>query len=159
MKIRHCHNFADFRKLSKKRLPSPIFHYIDGAADDEKTYKRNTEAFDTVDLVPNVLAGVDKVDMSVTVMGQHLSMPIYCAPTALQRLLEVKQEEIEYEKRDHALFIAFAPVKNPKYAISVVVEHGGSGSSAAAPIAKKVIKKVLERHELREGLNLTGEDI
>jgi penicillin-binding protein 2 len=79
--------------------------------------------------------------------------------TALQRLLEVKQDEIEYEKRDHALFIAFAPVKNPKYAISVVVEHGGSGSSAAAPIAKKVIKKVLERDELRESLNLKGEDI
>ena len=92
MKIRHCHNFADFRKLSKKRLPSPIFHYIDGAADDEKTYKRNTEAFDTVDLVPNVLASVDKVDMSVTVMGQHLSMPIYCAPTALQRLFHHEGE-------------------------------------------------------------------
>ena len=92
MKIHHCHNFADFRKLSKKRLPSPIFHYIDGAADDEKTYKRNTEAFDTVDLVPNVLASVDKVDMSVTVMGQHLSMPIYCAPTALQRLFHHEGE-------------------------------------------------------------------
>ena len=92
MKLRHCHNFADFRKLSKKKLPSPIFHYIDGAADDEKTYQRNTEAFNTVDLVPNVLAGVDKVDMSVTVMGQHLSMPIYCAPTALQRLFHHEGE-------------------------------------------------------------------
>ena len=69
--------------------------------------------------------------------------------TELQRELEIKQNEIVYEDRDHALFVAFAPVKDPKYAISVVVEHGGSGSSAAAPIAKKVIKKVLERHELR----------
>ena len=92
MKLRHCHNFADFRKLSQQRLPAPIFHYIDGAADDEKTYKRNTEAFDTVDLVPNVLAGVEKVDMSVTVMGQNLSMPIYCAPTALQRLFHHEGE-------------------------------------------------------------------
>ena len=92
MKLRHCHNFADFRKLSQKRLPSPIFHYIDGAADDEKTYKRNTEAFDTVDLVPNVLAGVEEVDMSVTVMGQNLSMPLYCAPTALQRLFHHEGE-------------------------------------------------------------------
>jgi len=92
MKLRHCHNFADFRKLSQKRLPSPIFHYIDGAADDEKTYKRNTVAFDTVDLVPNVLAGVEEVDMSVTVMGQNLSMPLYCAPTALQRLFHHEGE-------------------------------------------------------------------
>ena len=92
MKLHHCHNFADFRKLSQKRLPSPIFHYIDGAADDEKTYKRNTEAFDTVDLVPNVLAGVEEVDMSVTVMGQNLAMPLYCAPTALQRLFHHEGE-------------------------------------------------------------------
>ena len=70
--------------------------------------------------------------------------------TEQQREFNVKQEDIDYESRDHALFIAFAPVENPKYAISVVVEHGGSGSSTAAPIAKKVIKKVLERHESRK---------
>ena len=57
--------------------------------------------------------------------------------TALQRKLEVKQNEIDYLERDHALFVAFAPYDDPKYAISVLVEHGGSGSSAAAPIAKK----------------------
>ncbi len=73
--------------------------------------------------------------------------------TAIQRELEIKQKDIVYEDRDHALFIAFAPVNDPKYAISVVVEHGGSGSSAAAPVAKQVIKKVLERHELRSNLN------
>ena len=84
--INNCHNVKDFRKLAKRRLPGPIFHYIDGAADDEITYRRNTEAFDQCDLVPNVLSGVDKVDMSTTVMGQKLDMPLYCAPTALQRL-------------------------------------------------------------------------
>ena len=84
--INNCHNVKDFRKLAKRRLPGPIFHYIDGAADDEITYRRNTEAFDKCDLVPNVLSGVDKVDMSTTVMGQKLDMPLYCAPTALQRL-------------------------------------------------------------------------
>ena len=84
--INNCHNVRDFRKLAKKRLPGPIFHYIDGAADDEITYRRNTEAFDKCDLVPNVLSGVDKVDMSTTVMGQKIDMPLYCAPTALQRL-------------------------------------------------------------------------
>ena len=69
--------------------------------------------------------------------------------TEEQREAEVKQESIQYLERDHAWFVAFAPVNNPKYAISVLVEHGGSGSSAAAPIASKIIKKVLERHELR----------
>jgi len=84
--INNCHNFKDFRNLAKSRLPSPIFHYIDGAADDEVTYRRNTEAYDQCDLVPNVLTGIEKVDMSTTVMGQKLELPIYCAPTALQRL-------------------------------------------------------------------------
>ena len=84
--INNCHNFKDFRNLAKSRLPSPIFHYIDGAADDEVTYRRNTEAYDQCDLIPNVLTGVEKVDMSTTVMGQKLDLPIYCAPTALQRL-------------------------------------------------------------------------
>ena len=69
--------------------------------------------------------------------------------TAAQREAEIKQNEIVYEDRDHALFVAFAPFHNPKYSISVIVEHGGSGSSAAAPIAKKVIKHVLEKDEAR----------
>ncbi len=92
MGLNNCHNFQDFRRLAKRRLPSPIFHYIDGAADDEITYRRNTQAFDDVDLVPNVLAGVETVDMSVEVMGQKLAMPVYCAPTALQRLFHHEGE-------------------------------------------------------------------
>ena len=84
--IKNCHNVEDFRRLAKRRLPGPIFHYIDGAADDEITYRRNTESFNKCDLIPNVLSGVDKIDMSTTVMGQKLDMPLYCAPTALQRL-------------------------------------------------------------------------
>ena len=84
--INNCHNVNDFRKLAKKRLPSPIFHYIDGAADDEVTYRRNTEAYEQCDLIPNVLRGVKSIDMSTTFMGQKIDMPLYCAPTALQRL-------------------------------------------------------------------------
>jgi L-lactate dehydrogenase (cytochrome) len=60
MCLKHCHNFYDFRILAKKRLPSPIFNYIDGGADDETTYRRNTAAFDTCDLIPSVLTGVEK---------------------------------------------------------------------------------------------------
>jgi L-lactate dehydrogenase (cytochrome) len=85
-RLKSCHNVEDMRLLAKQRLPGPIFHYIDGAADDEVTYRRNTQAFEECDLVPNVLAGVENVDMSVTVMGVKLDMPIFCSPTALQRL-------------------------------------------------------------------------
>ena len=77
--------------------------------------------------------------------------------TELQRELEIKNEDLPYEQRDHALFVAFAPYKEPRYAISVLVEHGGSGSKSAAPIAKQVIKKVLEKHSLRESQRTFGE--
>jgi len=84
--INNCHNTKDFRRLAKRRIPSPIFHYIDGAADDEVTYRRNTKAYEQCDLVPNVLSGVNEIDMSTTVMGQKINIPLYLAPTALQRL-------------------------------------------------------------------------
>tara|TARA_Y100001970_G_scaffold132646_1_gene163725 strand:- start:4113 stop:6047 length:1935 start_codon:yes stop_codon:yes gene_type:complete len=77
--------------------------------------------------------------------------------TELQRELEIKNEELPYEDRDHALFVAFAPYQDPRYSISVLVEHGGSGSKSAAPIAKEVIKKVLEKHSLRESFRDRGE--
>ena len=92
MKLKDCHNFYDFRKLAKKKLPSPIFHYIDGAADDEITYQRNTSSFNDVDLVPNVLRGVENVDLSTTIFGKKIDMPLYCAPTALQRLFHYDGE-------------------------------------------------------------------
>ena len=69
--------------------------------------------------------------------------------TEEERELKIKQKDLPYKRRDHALFTAFAPYKNPRYAFSVVIEHGGAGSSAAAPLAKKVIKKVLDRQQLR----------
>ena len=72
MRLQDCHNFDDFRKLAKKKLPSPIFHYIDGAADDEITYRRNTSSFNDVDLVPNVLKGVEHVDLSTTIFDKKL---------------------------------------------------------------------------------------
>lgn len=92
MRLADCHNFHDFRKLARRRLPGPIFNYIDGAADDEVTYRKNTSSFEAVDLVPNVLRGVKDIDLSVTVMGQKLAMPVYCSPTALQRLFHHRGE-------------------------------------------------------------------
>ena len=72
MDLKDCHNFHDFKKLAKKKLPSPIFHYIDGAADDEITYNRNTDSFNDIDLVPNVLRGVESVDLSTTIFGKKI---------------------------------------------------------------------------------------
>lgn len=92
MRLNDCHNFGDFRQLAKQRLPGPIFNYIDGAADDEVTYRRNTAAYEDVDLIPSVLNDVEQIDMSVEVMGQTLAMPFYCAPTALQRLFHHQGE-------------------------------------------------------------------
>lgn len=92
MRLTDCHNFHDFRELARRRLPGPIFNYIDGAADDEVTYRQNTASFERCDLVPNVLRGVEAVDLSVTVMGQKLALPVYCSPTALQRLFHHQGE-------------------------------------------------------------------
>ena len=91
-KINKCHNIKDFRELAKKSLPSPIFHYIDGAADDEVTYLRNTKAFDECYLVPRVLRSVEKINLETKVMGRMLSLPFFLSPTALQRLFHHQGE-------------------------------------------------------------------
>ena len=70
--------------------------------------------------------------------------------TKAARELDLNTSEIPYNERDHALYIAFGPYKNPRYALSVVIEHGGSGSSTAAPIAKELFKLIIDRHDLRE---------
>jgi len=92
MRLNNCHNVEDFRALAKARLPSPIFNYIDGAADDERTKDRNMSAFGDCDLVPNVLAGVSEIDMSAVVMGKRIAMPLMLSPTALQRLFHWQGE-------------------------------------------------------------------
>ena len=86
MSLKSCYNFEDFRKLAKKRLPAPIFHYIDGGADDETTLKRNTNSFDDCDLIPNILRSVGEPDLSTTVFGRKIDMPIFLSPTAMQSL-------------------------------------------------------------------------
>ena len=86
MNLNDCYNFNDFRKLAKKNLPAPIFHYIDGGSDDETTLKRNTESFLKCDLIPNILASVGEPDLSTTVFGQKIDMPLFLSPVAMQRL-------------------------------------------------------------------------
>ena len=86
MSLKDCHNFEDFRKLAKKKLPAPIFHYIDGGSDDEVTLNRNTNAFNDCDLVPNILASVGEPDLSTTIFGRKIDMPLFLSPTAMQSL-------------------------------------------------------------------------
>ena len=70
--------------------------------------------------------------------------------TKEERELDLKTSQIPYKERDHAWYVAFGPYNNPRYAVSILIEHGGSGSATAAPIAKKLFKFVIDRHELRE---------
>ena len=76
--------------------------------------------------------------------------------TEEERELDLKTSEIPYEERDHALFVAFGPYKKPRYALSVFIEHGGSGSATAAPIAKKLFKLIVDRHEVREKIRTSN---
>ena len=92
MRLTDCHNIDDFRLLAKRRLPWPVFDYIDGAADDELTKRRNTAAFADCDLVPDVLAGVDEIDTSITILGRKSALPLILSPTALQRLFHWQGE-------------------------------------------------------------------
>ena len=86
MGLKDSYNFEDFRKIAKKKLPAPIFHYIDGGADDEVTLKRNTDSFSKCDLVPNILASVGEPNLSTNVLGTKIDMPLFLSPVAMQRL-------------------------------------------------------------------------
>ena len=86
MNLKDCQNVEVFRILAKKKLPSPIFHYIDGGSDDEITLKRNTDSFNECDLIPNILTGASDIDLSTTVLGQKIDFPLFLSATAMHRL-------------------------------------------------------------------------
>ncbi len=90
--LNNCNNVNDFRRLAKKKLPFPIFHYIDGAAEDEVTYRRNTESFEKCFLVPNVLKSVKEIDLGISILGKKIDLPFFLSPTALQRLFHYQGE-------------------------------------------------------------------
>ncbi len=100
MNISDCYNFDDFRKLAKKKLPAPIFHYIDGGADDEVTLNRNTDAFNDCDLIPNILNSVGEPDLSTTVFGRKISMPLFLSPTAMQSLYDPEGDKASARAAD-----------------------------------------------------------
>ena len=67
--------------------------------------------------------------------------------------MDLKTFEIPYEQRDHALYVAFGPYKNPRYALSIIIEHGGNGSTTAAPMATKLFKLIIDRHKMRQSMD------
>ena len=126
------------------------------SAQFEKLY-RNKE---NVKFVLDAQFGATNEPMGTSYRSRHVkSEYIFAGKTGTSQIRKIteeegeskiKQKDLPYKRRDHALFTAFAPYKNPRYAISIVIEHGGTGSSSAAPIAKKLIKLVLDRHQLRK---------
>ena len=92
MKLRHCRNIEDLRRLAKRKLPAPMFHYMDGGSDDEVTLRRNTEAFDDYELLPNYLRNIDEIDLSTRVLGADLKLPFFLSPTGMSRLFHHDRE-------------------------------------------------------------------
>ena len=86
MRISNCNNIADLRLLAKRRLPTPVFHYIDGGADDELTLARNTSAFNDYELLPSQLSDVSSIDTKSTLFGQQVDWPVMVAPTGASKL-------------------------------------------------------------------------
>ncbi|MCP5092210.1 MAG: alpha-hydroxy-acid oxidizing protein [Gammaproteobacteria bacterium] len=86
MKIADCNNIMDFRRVARKRLPAPVFHYIDGGADDEWTLGRNTDAFNDYELLPSQLSDVSAIDLKSTLFGQPVDWPVMIAPTGASKL-------------------------------------------------------------------------
>jgi len=92
MKISHCNNIMDFRRIARKKLPAPIFHYMDGAADDEWTYRRNTSAFDDYELLPAQLSDVSNVSLKTTLFGEETDWPVMISPTGASKLFHATGE-------------------------------------------------------------------
>ncbi len=150
-------NFTRDKKIDKGLIDAgqELFSFI-----KDKKYKSLYKKFENMKLIQEAMFASTN-EVRGTSYSSRIENPKYQFAgktgtsqvkriTKKQRALELKTIDIPYNERDHALYIAFGPYKNPRYALSIVVEHGGSGSSTAAPIAKKLFKLIVDRHELRE---------
>ena len=88
----HCYNIKDLRLKAKRRLPAPLFHYIDGGSDDEWTLRRNTDAFDDYQLMPNYLRDVKDIDLSTRLLGKEMKLPLILSPTGMSQLFHHEKE-------------------------------------------------------------------
>lgn len=92
MNIQDCNNIMDFRRIARRRLPAPVFHYLDGGADDEWTLGRNTSAFDDYELLPSQLSDVSNISLKSTLFGQPIAWPVMIAPTGASKLFHGEGE-------------------------------------------------------------------
>lgn len=92
MSIEQCYNLDDFRQLARRRLPAPLFHFMDGGADDEGTLRSNISAFDACQLLPSALTDISDLDISTTVLGQKVDWPVMLAPTGINRIFHHEGE-------------------------------------------------------------------
>jgi len=92
MSLDRCYNIADLRQLARRRLPAPMFHYIDGGADDERSLARNTSAFDDYEFLPRVLQDIAQIDLSTSILGSRIDLPFFLAPTGMSRLFHRDKE-------------------------------------------------------------------
>jgi len=155
-------NYFSFEEIiSKIKMHKPLLHEQNILKEKEiKNYERMFKKSENVKFVLDAMFGSTN-EMYGTSYKSRYEDPKYQFAgktgtsqvrriTKKDRELDLDTSQIEYKNRDHALYVAFAPYKNPRYSISVLIEHGGSGSKVAAPLAKKIIKKIIDRHQLRE---------
>ena len=90
--LAQCHSVADLQRLARRRLPAPMYHYLEGGADDEWTLRRNTTAFDDYELWPNYLTDISSIDLSTTLLGRRIALPFFLAPTGMSRLFHHEKE-------------------------------------------------------------------
>ncbi|MBL4595100.1 MAG: alpha-hydroxy-acid oxidizing protein [Robiginitomaculum sp.] len=124
MKLSRCFTYADFRTLARRKLPSPIFHYLEGGADDEWSLGNNVHAFEKYKLLPEMLRGVENIDLRTHVLGATMSLPVYLAPTGMSRLFH----------HDHELGVARAADEfGVMYGVSTVATASIEDIAAACP--------------------------
>jgi len=164
-------NYFSFEEIiSKIKMHKPLLHEQNILKEKEiKNYERMFKKSENVKFVLDAMFGSTN-EMYGTSYKSRFEDPKYqfagkTGTSQVRRITEQDREldldtsQIEYKNRDHALYVAFAPYKKPRYSISVLIEHGGSGSKAAAPLAKKIIKKIIDRHQLREQIRKGGANL
>jgi L-lactate dehydrogenase (cytochrome) len=125
MSLDKCYNIEKLRLKAKSKIPSPMFHYIDGGAGDEITLRRNTSAFDKYALIPNGLRDVSTIDTSSTLMGRKLSWPLMMAPTGMNRLFHHDKEiGVARAAKKSGVFLGLSTVASTSIADVAAVNDG-----------------------------------
>lgn len=92
MDMSRCNNVEDVRVAARRRLPSPIFNYLDGGADDEWSLRNNVDRFDRYSIIPQHMTGISDIDMTINLLGFKSSIPLMLSPTGMSRLFHHQKE-------------------------------------------------------------------